>query len=103
VLTGAGGADHFVFPAENWAPARITDFEDGVDKIDIRGMLDAIGYTGTDPFGAGYLKLIDDGAGGTKVLFDRDAAGGNPQWPNYVFQVEKVAPSALGASDWIFQ
>ncbi|WP_309087893.1 Calx-beta domain-containing protein [Phenylobacterium sp.] len=103
VLTGAGGADHFTFPAENWAPAQITDFEDGVDKIDIRGMLDAIGYTGTDPFGAGYLKLIDDGAGGTKVLFDRDAAGGNPQWPNYVFQVEKVAPSQLGASDWIFQ
>ncbi|WP_309089610.1 type I secretion C-terminal target domain-containing protein [Phenylobacterium sp.] len=103
VLTGAGGADHFVFPAENWAPARITDFEDGVDKIDIRGMLDAIGYTGTDPFGAGYLKLIDDGAGGTKVLFDRDAAGTAQQWPNYVFQVEKVAPSQLGASDWIFQ
>ena len=24
--------------------------------------------TVTDPFGAGYLKLIDDGAGGTKVL-----------------------------------
>jgi Ca2+-binding RTX toxin-like protein len=103
VLTGAGGADHFRFPAENWAPARITDFEDGVDKIDIRGMLDAIGYTGTDPFGAGYLKLIEDGAGGTKVLFDSDAGGPNPQWPNYVFQVEKVAPSALGASDWIFQ
>ncbi len=103
VLTGAGGADHFVFASENWAPARITDFEDGIDKIDIRGMLDAVGYTGTDPFGAGYLRLIDDGAGGTKVLFDRDAGGPEPQWPNYVFQVEKVAPSALGASDWIFQ
>ncbi|MGA0605710.1 type I secretion C-terminal target domain-containing protein [Phenylobacterium sp. VNQ135] len=103
VLTGGGGADHFVFNQENWAPARITDFEDGVDRIDIRGMLDAVGYTGSDPFAAGYLKLIDDGAGGTKVLFDSDAGGPNPQWPNYVFQVEKVAPSALGASDWIFQ
>jgi hypothetical protein len=103
VLTGAGGADHFVFNAENWAPARITDFEDGVDKIDLRGMLDAVGYTGSDPFADGYLKLIDDGAGGTKVLFDRDAGGAAQQWPNYVFQVEKVAPSALGASDWIFQ
>ncbi len=103
ILTGAGGADHFVFAKENWSPARITDFEDKVDRIDIRGMLDAIGYTGTDPFAAGLLKMIDDGAGGTKVLFDRDAGGPNPVWPNYVIHVEKVGPAALTSSDWIFQ
>jgi Ca2+-binding RTX toxin-like protein len=103
VLAGAGGADHFVFAKENWSPARITDFEDNVDRIDIRGMLDAVGYTGTDPFAAGLLKLIDDGAGGTKVLFDRDAGGPNPEWPNYVIHVEKAPPSSLGSSDWIFQ
>ncbi|MCR5875229.1 hypothetical protein LRS10_14150 [Phenylobacterium sp. J426] len=43
------------------------------------------------------------GAGGTKVLFDRDAAGPNPQWPNYIIQIEKVAPAQLSSSDWIFQ
>jgi beta-glucanase (GH16 family) len=103
VLTGAGGADRFVFSKEPWSPARITDFERGVDKIDLRGLFDAAGYTGTDPFGAGYLKLIDDGAGGTKVLFDRDAAGTAQQWPNYILQIEKVAPGQLTSSDWIFQ
>jgi beta-glucanase (GH16 family) len=103
VLTGAGGADHFVFPKEPWSPARITDFERGVDKIDLRGLFDAAGYTGIDPFGAGYLKLLDDGAGGTKVLFDRDGPAAGQQWPNYIIQVEKVAPGQFTASDWIFQ
>ncbi|MGA0606690.1 Calx-beta domain-containing protein [Phenylobacterium sp. VNQ135] len=103
ILTGGGGADRFVFGKEPWSPARITDFEHGADKIDLRGLLDAAGYTGTDPFGAGYLKLIDDGAGGTKVLFDRDAAGTAQQWPNYILQIEKVSPSQLGSGDWIFQ
>lgn len=103
VLSGGAGADRFVFEAENWAPARIADFEPGADVIDLRGMLDAIGYAGTDPFADGHLRLIEDGAGGTKVLFDRDAEGPDPVWANYVFQVEHVAPAALGASAWIFQ
>ncbi|HEY8571475.1 Calx-beta domain-containing protein [Phenylobacterium sp.] len=103
VLTGGGGADYFVFGKENWSPAKITDFVHGTDKIDLRALFDAVGYTGTDPFAAGYMRLIDDGAGGTKVLFDRDAGGPNPEWPNYVFQIEHVAPSGLTLSDWIIQ
>ena len=103
MLIGGQGADHFVFPAENWSPADIRDFQVGVDKIDLRGMFDAVGYAGTDPFAAGYLKLIDDGAGGTKVLFDRDAGGSDPVWPNYIIHIQNVAPGQIGAGDWIFQ
>jgi len=102
ILTGGGGADHFVFPKENWAPAEITDFVHGTDKIDLRGLFDAIGYTGTDPFTDGYTKLQSNG-NDTLVLFDRDAAGPNPEWPNYILKIDGIAPSSLTASDWIIQ
>jgi Ca2+-binding RTX toxin-like protein len=101
ILTGGGGADRFVFAAENWSPAQITDFAAGVDRIDLSAVFDAIGYAGTDPFADGYLKLIEDGEGGTKVLFDRDAAGPEPQWANYILHLPGVAPSALTSIDWI--
>ncbi|HEY8573510.1 sialate O-acetylesterase [Phenylobacterium sp.] len=103
VLTGGGGADRFVFAAEPWSPAEITDFTPGADKIDLRALFDAAGFTGADPFAAGYLKLLDDGAGGTKVLFDRDGPGPSPQWANYVIHLQGVAPAALTGSDWIVQ
>ncbi|HEY8615017.1 type I secretion C-terminal target domain-containing protein [Phenylobacterium sp.] len=102
-LTGGAGADHFAWSGEPWAPALVTDFAPGTDKIDLRGLFDAVGYAGSDPFGAGYLKVQADGSGGTQVLFDRDAGGNNPQWPNYIIQLQGVAPSAIDASDWIFQ
>ena len=102
-LTGGGGADRFVFGAEPWDPPHITDFTPGVDRIDLRALFDAAGNAGVDPFADGYLRLIDDGAGGTKVLFDRDAAGPEPQWANYVIHLEGTPPGRLGPGDWIFQ
>jgi Ca2+-binding RTX toxin-like protein len=101
VLVGGGGADHFEFRAENWAPAEIRDFQAGADKIDVSAMLDAAGYTGSNPFADGWLKLISDDAGGTKVLFDHDGPGGNPVWPNYIIHVVGVGPGQIGAGDWI--
>src|SRR5207237_333164 len=71
-LIGGAGADRFQFGAEPWAPATLTDFQAGVDKIDLRALFDAAGFTGADPFAAGYLRLIADDAGATSVLFDGD-------------------------------
>src|SRR5215218_11140091 len=33
---------------------------------------------------------MDDGSGGTKVLFDSDGTGGNPQWPDYIINLDGV-------------
>ncbi|HEY8617024.1 type I secretion C-terminal target domain-containing protein [Phenylobacterium sp.] len=95
VLTGAGGADRFVFAKEPWAPARITDFALGTDKLDLSGMLQASGYSGSDPIGDKHLWIIDDGQNGSKLLWDRDAAGPSPQWPNYFLHLEKVPSAGL--------
>ena len=35
------------------------------------------------------------------MLFDRDAAAAGQQWPNYIIDLEHVAPSQVKMSDWI--
>jgi Ca2+-binding RTX toxin-like protein len=100
-LTGAGGADRFVFKAVPWNAGKITDFTPGTDKLDLSALFDQTTYAGNNPVQDGYLKLEADGMGGTKVLFDADAAGTGQQWPYLITTLEKVAPSAVQASDWI--
>ena len=90
-MTGGAGADHFVFAQMPWSPAEITDFQHGVDVIDLRGMFAGSGYTGSDPVADHKLMLLDDGAGGTKVLMGS----------NYLLHIDHVAPSALTGVDWL--
>jgi len=90
-MTGAGGADHFVFSKMPWSPGEITDFTHGQDVIDLRGMFAGSGYTGSDPVADHQLVLLDDGAGGAKVLY-----GGS-----YFLHLDHVAPATLTGSDWI--
>ena len=95
VLTGGAGADTFSFPSEPWSPERITDFTVGVDKLDLSALLKKVGYSGTDPVADHYVSFLSDGAGGTKVLFDDDGSGTNPQWPNYIIQLDNVPTAGL--------
>jgi Ca2+-binding RTX toxin-like protein len=100
-LTGGAGADHFVFSAEPWAPTHITDFTPGVDKLDISALLKAVGYTGSNPIADHYISLADDGNGGAEVLFDPDGTGTAHPWPDYIIDIQGVAPAKITAGDWI--
>jgi len=100
-LTGGAGADRFVLASEPWAPIHITDFQVGVDKLDLSALFKAAGYAGSDPVADHYIYLTSDGAGGTLVRFDHDGAGSNPVWPNTIIDLEHVAPSQVTTSDWI--
>ncbi|MCR5875230.1 family 16 glycosylhydrolase [Phenylobacterium sp. J426] len=95
VITGGAGADVFAWAKEPWSPARITDFALGSDKLDFSKLFQASGYTGADPVADRYITFLDDGAGGTKVLFDRDGTASGQQWPNYILQLEKVPVAGL--------
>jgi Ca2+-binding RTX toxin-like protein len=101
VLTGGAGSDRFVFSDTPSAAIRITDFKAGVDKIDVAALLRDAGYTGSDAFADGYLKLVANPAGGTSVYFDSDGKGSAD--PGAVIsQLDQVAPSGLTSTDWIF-
>lgn len=94
-VSGGAGADRIVLPVEPWSPHDVTDFALGQDRLDLSALFDAAGYTGSDPVADRYVWLLDDGAGGTKLLFDSDGAGPDPQWPNYVVHLEHVPASGL--------
>jgi beta-glucanase (GH16 family)/Ca2+-binding RTX toxin-like protein len=102
-LTGGAGADRFAFNDVPWSPAVITDFQDGVDKLDLRGVFNSSNYWGSDPVADRYLTFISDGAGGTKVLYDMDGAAQGQQWASYVLHVQNVAPTAFTQADWIIR
>jgi beta-glucanase (GH16 family) len=101
-LTGGAGADHFAFSALVWNPGHITDFQPGVDVLDLRPLFAAAGYHGGDPIADGYLRLEADGAGGTKVSFDQDGWGSGNPWPTTLTTLDHVAPSSLTGADWLF-
>lgn len=101
VMTGAGGADHFAFQALPWSAADITDFTDGTDKLDLSGLLSSVGYAGSDPIGDGYVKLIDDGSGGTWLYFDTDGHGSGDAWGTFVATLEHVAPASITDADLV--
>ncbi|WP_165830546.1 family 16 glycosylhydrolase [Phenylobacterium soli] len=102
-LAGTSGADHFVFPAEPWTPVHVTGFTPGVDVIDLKALFAAAGYWGSDPFADHYLTLQDDGAGGTRVLFDPDGLGGGHLWPDYIANLDHTAVSSLHSSDLLWR
>lgn len=102
IMTGQAGADHFEWDALPWSAARVNDFTHGVDKIDVSGLLAASHYSGTDPIGDGYVKLIDDGHGDTWLYFDTDGHGAADPWGTFVATLQGVSPATLTNSDFIF-
>ena len=101
-LTGGAGGDHFVFGDQPWSAGRITDFQPGADVLDLRALFAQAGYHGGDPRADGYLRLEDNGIGGTKVLFDADGWGSGHPWPTTITTLDGVKPGALSGADFLF-
>ena len=53
----------------------INDFEPGLDQLDIRKLMQSIGYGGTDPLGEGYVSCAS-ATGGAILKLDRDGSAG---------------------------
>ncbi len=95
VLTGGGGGDRFVLQTAPWAPVEIKDFQLGVDRIDLRVVLESAGYRGFNPTGDKVIQLTDDGAGGTQLLLDRDGVAQGQPWPDYILHLQGVPTAGL--------
>lgn len=102
IMTGDGGADHYVFQYLPWNAGRITDFTSGSDVLDLRALFSASGYSGTDPIGDGYLRFEPDGAGGTKVMFDPDGPATGNRWAFLIVTLDHIEPSGVHTGDWLY-
>ncbi len=65
-LTGGAGADTFVFMSMRDGTDTITDFTPGEDKLNFKGVLESVGYLGSNPIGDGAVRVLDS-AGGAVV------------------------------------
>lgn len=72
VLTGGGGADRFVF-FDGDDRDRITDFENGRDRIDLSGLSGVSAFDDLTIFNNGGDAIVRTGAGVTIVLLDTGA------------------------------
>ncbi|NEQ39496.1 MAG: type I secretion C-terminal target domain-containing protein [Okeania sp. SIO3I5] len=96
-ITGGGGNDTFVYTSIVDARDIITDFEIGSDKIDLAGVLDSVGYTGTDPIAEGYVGFSSRDTD-TIVTVDTDGSAGSGRARSFLV-VQGVTPVALNNSD----
>ncbi|HEX6961277.1 MAG TPA: choice-of-anchor Q domain-containing protein, partial [Lacipirellula sp.] len=73
-LTGGTGNDIFSFSSVGNG-SKITDFHADEDLLDLRPLVKAGGYDGTDPVSDGVIELISDGSDGTIVMVDPAQSG----------------------------
>ncbi|HLY07608.1 MAG TPA: family 16 glycosylhydrolase [Rhizomicrobium sp.] len=69
VMEGNGGRDRFVFNDIPINPGQITDFDPGLDWIDVSQLLAAAHYRGTQPFSDGLLSIAPTVDGGSELHF----------------------------------
>jgi beta-glucanase (GH16 family) len=99
-LTGGSGTDLFVFTQPTSQNSHVTDFTVGQDMVDLRPLMQAINYAGSDPLADHTVQLIAGGSGYATITLDRH----DGQGAHAVVTLDHVAPTALTAgADWVFR
>jgi Ca2+-binding RTX toxin-like protein len=96
-LTGGGGDDIFRYTALVDAGDTITDFAVGSDKLDLAGVLDSVGFSGSNPISAGYVGFTARGVD-TLVTLDPDGSTGSGRPRDFIL-VQGVSSSLLNNSE----
>jgi predicted extracellular nuclease len=102
-LTGGAGDDVFSYTAMADARDTLLDFAPGEDRIDLRGLLAAIGYAGSDPIADGVVRVIDRRAGkpGSRLQIDVDATG-PARWKDLLTMPGVAAADIVPSRDLVF-
>ena len=96
-LTGGKDKDTFVFSSIGDTSATITDFEIGIDKIDLRTIFNSTEYTSANPIES-YVKLVQHGSS-TQVKVD--VFGDNGDQFKTVTQLNHVDKTALTSDHFV--
>lgn len=99
-ITTGGGNDSIVFNHSSEFGDVITDFEVGMDLIDVSGAFDDSGVNSADPISDGIL-LFRERRGTTYLMFDPDGPGG--QRPRTICRMNGVSASdAANLANFIY-
>ncbi|MBD2587774.1 FG-GAP repeat protein [Synechococcus elongatus FACHB-1061] len=94
VLSGGAGKDRFVYTAVTEARDLIIDFNAKQDVLDLSGLLDSLGYQGSNPVADQVLRLNSQSFLGTTVSVNVAGLGGVPDFVSLVTLLG-VSSSAL--------
>ena len=85
-LTLGDGQDTLILASQG-GPITVTDFDVAADNVDITGILNSLtGYPGTNPFGSGHLRLVQDGEQTLLQVDFNGATGGGSFQTLVIFQ-----------------
>jgi Ca2+-binding RTX toxin-like protein len=100
-ITLGAGADILEIGGYFRGFTNITDFEIGTDKVQMRSLLDNILLdwdSATNPFAAGYMKLVQNGAD-TDLMVDHDGSAGSSYGYDKLLTFEKTVAANFTAAD----
>jgi uncharacterized protein len=101
LITTGAGRDRVVYNDMRDAGDQITDFSPGLDQIDLRGLMSALGITAGQAVSQGVLSLVAQGAN-TLVMIDTDGSAG-PAAGRAFIVLRSVLPAQLQLSrDFLF-
>jgi len=96
IMTGEGLANSFVYKALPTAAGQITDFDPGTDTIDLTGLLQSVGYSGSNPLSDGTISIVSDGHSGANVVYSHSGT------QTTIVELDNVDPSQLLGTDFVF-
>jgi hypothetical protein len=81
----------------------LNDFVPGEDRIDLRALLAAIGYTGSDPIADGLVRVRErnNGLSGAKLQVDADGSGPG-RWKDLLVMPGVAVVDIVPARDLVF-
>lgn len=77
ISSGTSSADRFIYEQLSDAGDFIQSFRKAQDIIDLRPLMDAIGYAGSNPLADGHLQLTLVAGGDLQLFIDADGIGGS--------------------------
>ena len=97
-LTGGDGSDVFIYESIVDGGDVITDFQVGVDLIDLSVVLNSLEDRGTDPIADGFVQFGTDNLQDSFVIIDPDGITGNAESRLFIL-VENIAVNDLANPD----